>query len=68
MTSLIQDIKAMEEGGFSSEEISNFKKNKIFEMESAGFGENDILKEFGYVPVEKSKIKKIWESAISLGE
>jgi hypothetical protein len=68
MTSLIQDIKAMEEGGFSSEEISNFKKNKIFEMESAGFGENDILKEFGHVPVEKSKIKKIWESAISLGE
>jgi hypothetical protein len=32
MTSLIQDIKAMEEGGFSIEEISNFKKNKIFEM------------------------------------
>ena len=27
MTSLIQDIKAMEEGGFSSEEISNFKKS-----------------------------------------
>jgi hypothetical protein len=29
MTSLIQDIKAMEEGGFSSEEISNFKKIKF---------------------------------------
>jgi hypothetical protein len=58
----------MEKGGFSNEEISDFKKNKIFEMQSAGFDENDILKEFGHVPVNKGKIKKIWDNAISLGK
>ena len=39
MTTLTQDIQVMEKGGFSSQEISDFKKNKIFEMQSAGFGE-----------------------------
>jgi hypothetical protein len=68
MTTLTQDIQVMEKGGFSSQEISDFKKNKIFEMQSAGFGENDILKEFGHVPVDKSKIRKIWDSAITLGK
>ena len=68
MSELIQDIQAMEKGGFSSQEISNFKKQKIFEMKSAGFEENDILKEFGHVPVDKSKIRKIWDNAISLGK
>ena len=68
MTTLTQDIQVMEKGGFSSQEISDFKKNKIFEMQSAGFGENDILEEFGHVPVDKSKIRKIWDSAITLGK
>ena len=68
MTTLTQDIQVMEKGGFSNEEISDFKKNKIFEMQSAGFDENDILKEFGHVPVNKGKIKKIWDNAISLGK
>ena len=51
MTDLTQDIQTMEKGGFSSQEISDFKKNKIFEMQGAGFDENDILKEFGHVPL-----------------
>ena len=68
MTDLIQDIQIMEKGGFSSQEISDFKKNKIFEMQKAGFDENDILKEFGHVPVDKSKIRKIWDNAITLGK
>ena len=43
MTDLIQDIQIMEKGGFSSQEISDFKKNKIFEIQKAGFDDNDIL-------------------------
>jgi hypothetical protein len=68
MSEFIQDIQAMEKGGFSSQEILNFKEQKIFEMKSAGFEDNDILKEFGHVPVDKSKIRKIWDNAISLGK
>ena len=68
MTTLAEQAQALEKGGFSSQEISDWKQDKIFTLENAGFESDEILAEFGYQPIDKGPIKKIWNSIITLGK
>ena len=68
MTTLTTQLEALEKGGFSSEEISAWKQDKILTLENAGFESNEILAEFGYEPIDKGPIKKIWDNIINLGK
>ena len=68
MTTLATQVEALEQGGFTTNEISDWKKDKILTLENAGFSSNEILLEFGYQPIDKGPIKKIWENIITLGK
>ena len=68
MASLGEQSEALVKGGFSNEEIKNWKQEKIFELEQGGFETEEILKEFGYQPIDKGPIKKIWDNIITLGK
>ena len=68
MTTLAEQAQALEKGGFSSQEISDWKQDKIFTLENAGFESDEILAEFGYQPIDKGPIKKIWNIIITLGK
>ena len=68
MASLGEQSEALIKGGFSNKEIENWKQEKIFELEQGGFETEEILKEFGYQPIEKGPIKKIWDNIITLGK
>jgi hypothetical protein len=68
MTTLTTQLEALKKGGFSSEEISAWKQDKILTLENAGFESNEILAEFGYEPIDKGPIKKIWDNIINLGK
>ena len=68
MASLGEQSEALVKGGFSNEEIKNWKQEKIFELEQGGFETEEILKEFGYQPINKGPIKKIWDNIITLGK
>ena len=54
MTTLTTQLKALEQGGFSTDEINNWKQDKILTLENAGFESNEILAEFGYKPIDKN--------------
>ena len=58
MTSLAEQNEALIKGGFSNKEIENWKQEKIFQLEQGGYETEEILKEFGYQPIEKGPIKK----------
>ena len=58
MASLGEQSEALVKGGFSNEEIKNWKQEKIFQLEQGGYETEEILKEFGYQPIEKGPIKK----------
>jgi len=68
MTTLATQVEALEQGGFTTNEISDWKKDKILTLENAGFSSDEILLEFGYQPIDKGPIKKIWENIITLGK
>ena len=68
MTTLTTQLEALEKGGFSSQEISDWKQDKILTLENAGFESDEILAEFGYEPIDKGPIKKIWDNIINLGK
>ena len=68
MASLGEQSEALVKGGFSKKEIENWKQEKIFQLEQGGFETEEILKEFGYQPIEKGPIKKIWDNIITLGK
>ena len=42
MTTLAEQAQALEKGGFSSQEISDWKQDKIFTLENAGFESDEI--------------------------
>ena len=62
MTTLTTQLEALEQGGFSTDEINTWKQDKVLTLENAGFESNEILAEFGYEPIDKNPIKKIVES------
>ena len=43
MTTLTTQLEALEKGGFSSEEISTWKQDKILTLENAGFNSDEIF-------------------------
>ena len=64
MPSLLNDIKEMETAGFPKEKIESFKQEKINEMQSAGFTDDAILKEFGHNSLDTTPIKDFWNNII----
>tara|TARA_R110000782_G_scaffold59562_2_gene123563 strand:+ start:498 stop:4184 length:3687 start_codon:yes stop_codon:yes gene_type:complete len=68
MSSLAEQNETLIKGGFSQKEISNWKQEKIFSLEQGGYEQEEILKEFGYQPIERGPIKKIWNNIITLGK
>ena len=53
---------------FPAKKFQILKRIKFLKCSLLVFGENDILEEFGHVPVDKSKIREIWDNAITLGK
>ena len=68
MTTLTTQLEALEQGGFSTDEINTWKQDKVLTLESAGFESDEILAEFGYEPIDKNPIKKIWDNIITFGK
>ena len=68
MTALTTQLEALEQGGFSTDEINTWKQDKVLTLENAGFESDEILAEFGYEPIDKNPIKKIWDNIITLGK
>jgi len=64
METIAEQIKNFQNAGFSNEEIESFKKEKILELEGAGFNDNEILNEFGYKPLNKQPIYDYWDEVI----
>ena len=64
MPTIAEQVQDFETAGFSNEEIESFKKEKIIELENAGFNDNEILKEFGHKPLNKKPIYDYWDEVV----
>jgi hypothetical protein len=57
MTSLIEKEVKYNEAGFTQKEIADWKKEKVLELKSAGFNNQEIQEEFGAKPNKEPFIK-----------
>ena len=64
MSSLQNQSRKLEKGGFSQKEITNWKKEKIFQLEKGGFETPEILKEFGFEEINTQPIEDIYSDLI----
>ena len=57
MTSLAEQTNILNDAGFSSKEIEDWKKDKIIKLNSAGFSNAEVAEEFGVVPANNNANK-----------
>jgi len=62
MATLAEQSLALQEGGFSSKEIEDWKKEKVLELNSAGFSNSEILNEFGVNNSNKKKFQNYFKT------
>lgn len=68
MATLADQIKSFEEAGFSSQEITEWKKNKVESLSKAGFTTEEIAKDLGHKELDLKPIREFWSNIISLGK
>jgi len=68
MATLADQIKSYEEAGFSSEEITQWKKDKVKSLSEAGFTTQEIAKDLGHKEINLTPIRKFWSNIINLGK
>lgn len=62
MATLAEQSLALQEGGFSSKEIEDWKKEKVLELNSAGFSNSEILNEFGVNNSNKKEFQNYFKT------
>ena len=58
MATLADQIKSYKEAGFSSEEITEWKKDKVKSLSEAGFTTQEIAKDLGHKEINLTPIRK----------
>ena len=66
MADLKTQVEQLEQGGFSQVEIDNWKQEKVEQLKEGGFSADEIAKDFGFEPVDKKAIQKIYKEDIGL--
>ena len=62
MTSLAEQTNILNDAGFSSKEIEDWKKDKVLKLNSAGFSNAEISEEFGVVAKDTNSNKEYFNS------
>lgn len=65
---LNEQSKTLNNAGFHQAEITKWKENEVQKLKDAGFSTSEILKSFGFNPVDKTDIKKIYENNIGINK
>jgi len=68
MATLAEEIKTFKEAGFSSEEITEWKKDQVKTLSEAGFTTQEIAKDLGHKEINLTPIRKFWSNIINLGK
>ena len=68
MADLQTQTQQLKQGGFSQVEINNWQQEKVKQLQDGGFTSEEIVKDFGFEPVDTTAIKKIYEKDLAIPE
>ena len=68
MADLQTQTQQLKQGGFSQVEINNWQQEKVKQLQEGGFTSEEIVKDFGFEPVDTTAIKKIYEKDLAIPE
>ena len=68
MADLQTQTQQLKQGGFSQVEINNWQQEKVKQLQDGGFTSEEIVKDFGFEPVDTTAIKKIYEKNLAIPE
>jgi hypothetical protein len=68
MADLQTQTQQLKQGGFSQVEINNWQQEKVKQLQEGGFTPEEIVKDFGFEPVDTTAIKKIYEKDLAIPE
>ena len=68
MADLQTQTQQLKQGGFSQVEINNWQQEKVKQLQEGGFTSEEIVKDFGFEPVDTTAIKKIYEKNLAIPE
>lgn len=68
MADLQTQTQQLKQGGFNQVEINNWQQEKVKQLQEGGFTPEEIVKDFGFEPVDTTAIKKIYEKDLAIPE